>query len=231
MHQSIAVLFASLLAVAPATRPAATRPSTVRPLTRSENRRLSEVTKRLDVMRRELATAKAAKIAPPGGLYASAKNAPKGKTFSSPMEKHRAVTALGIERETLEDERAALLQRRWDPDAHYGPPLAGPEIRWETGSVGHLGEPRFPERGRPGPEAYIQVKQIIGAKESIVCVYGVDAWLSGVSTGNWIDNAVVQLPGVFRVLGNKTYTTALGGSRTIWHIAPAQPATSSAPAK
>lgn len=146
------------------------------------------------------------------------------------MDKNKAVATLDNERQSLEAERAALLQRLWDSNAHYGSVLAGPQIRWEIGSVGHWGEPQFDSRGHPGPESYIQVKQILGPKEAIVGVYGVDVWLSGLSTQNWTDDAVIDLPGVFKVVGNKTYATALGGSRTVWQVTPAPPATSSAPA-
>lgn len=48
----------------------------------------------------------------------------------------------------------------------------------------------------------------------------VTMWISGFPTNGLVDGVGVPVPGPFKVIGTKTYGTALGSQRTIWHLSP-----------
>lgn len=45
-------------------------------------------------------------------------------------------------------------------------------------------------------------------------------WISDFPTNSLVDGDGAPVPGPFKVLGTKSYATAIGSQRTIWHLSP-----------
>lgn len=72
--------------------------------------------------------------------------------------------------------------------------------------------------------AAVKVFQVVGP-EDMICKFKINrseelVWLSGISTTNLADDDRATIPEAFmlRVIGNKSYTTALGSRKTIMHV-------------
>jgi hypothetical protein len=75
--------------------------------------------------------------------------------------------------------------------------------------------------GAAGRLDEIRVQQIVGGSEMICRLAGgATVWIDGLSTEGKVDGASYASPYVFRVTGTKTYTTALGTSKTIFLLKP-----------
>ncbi len=87
-----------------------------------------------------------------------------------------------------------------------------PTLKLEVGSVGRF----YPAAGKDN----IQVVQIVDGQNMIAKFGNSQIWVSGVDTSTWADKNWVYLPGLYRVVSNKTYETAAGSMATVFLVKP-----------
>jgi hypothetical protein len=105
-------------------------------------------------------------------------------------------------------------------------------MRGNVGDVGRLPGPKDLERDEQGrlPAHSFKVRQVVAADAALVAwqTYYITTetpsslpdhetviWL-GIETSNLADGEVISIPGIWEVIGNRTYTTAIGGSKTVY---------------
>ena len=78
-----------------------------------------------------------------------------------------------------------------------------------------------PAVGHVGRLPICRVQQVLGPRDCLIEVPGVGTvWLTGYGTGRIVDDANIHPPGRWAIIGPETYTTVLGGSRTVWRLLP-----------
>jgi hypothetical protein len=78
-----------------------------------------------------------------------------------------------------------------------------------------------PSVGEKGFLIYpVRVVQVIDANSMTCKVKGDLCWVDGISTAGITDDSLADLDGAFEVVGTKSYTTAIGGSNTVWQLSP-----------
>jgi hypothetical protein len=78
-----------------------------------------------------------------------------------------------------------------------------PDLSYQLGAIGRI--------------RALTVRQIVSPSEMIVVTSKGPLWLSGVDTSGLVDGANAAMPETFVIDGNRTYETAIGGSKTILH--------------
>jgi len=66
----------------------------------------------------------------------------------------------------------------------------------------------------------VKVIQVISSDAMIAQAFYKDLWIQGIDTSGFLDDKLYELPGLFQVVGTRTYNTAIGSVRTILEIRP-----------
>ncbi len=75
--------------------------------------------------------------------------------------------------------------------------------------------------GEIGVTKYIaKLSQVVSDNDMLVEIGDERCWVTGLDTGGYADGDRLQLPYLFLIEGNKTYTTAIGGSNTVMVLQP-----------
>lgn len=80
--------------------------------------------------------------------------------------------------------------------------------------------PEKAKSGQLGDVSVVFVQQVVSPKEVIARWEGDLYWISGIDTSEMVDGERTKLAGVFQVGKSRTYSTAIGGSKTIRTLAP-----------
>ncbi len=85
---------------------------------------------------------------------------------------------------------------------------------WQTGEMGIIS---YGPRNLATEKQVFELSDIVDERNAIIQDHKI--WVEGLGTGSIVDGQPISLAGQFFVVaGNKTYRTAIGGSRTVKHV-------------
>ena len=157
-------------------------------------------TQEIPKLKSMLAAAKRGRI--DGSRSGTLKHSNGNYTFPSKSQKDREIASIT---EKIASTETRLATYKHDPNA-YAPRLD----RIALGSIGQW----------PGAN----ILQVVDEKTALVNFSSVQSkqtvWITGISTAGMVDGGAHRADVIVAVTGTKTYTTAVGGSRTVFTVEP-----------